>query len=178
MARTPAKAGTPAKARTSRAPRRYWLMKSEPDVFSIDDLAAAPDGTTLWDGIRNYQARNTLRDDVQKGDLVLYYHSRATPPHVAGVAKVVRGGYPDPTQFDPQAKYHDPGASPDAPRWYCVDIRFERKLARPVSLPELKAEPALAEMVVTQKGSRLSVQPVTEAEYKAVLAMSRRRAPQ
>ena len=156
----------------SRRPRR-WLFKSEPDVFSIDDLAAAPDRTTFWDGVRNYQARNLLRDDIQPGDGVLYYHSGANPPHVAGVAEVVRGGYPDPTQFDPASPYHDPGSSADEPRWYCVDVRFVERFARPVTLAELKAAPALSAMMVTQRGARLSVQPVTEKEWAAVLKMAR-----
>lgn len=154
--------------------RRYWLFKSEPDAFSFDDLRARPEQTERWDGVRNYQARNLLRDEVRVGDLVLFYHSRCDPPHVAGIAEVVRSGYPDVTAFDPTAKYYDPKSDPGSPRWFMVDVRAVRPLERPVSLAELKANPALGSMAVTQKGSRLSVQPVTEAEYREVLAMAER----
>ena len=147
---------------------RYWLMKSEPGVFSIDDLARAKDRTTRWDGVRNYQARNLLRDDIAVGDGVLFYHSSADPPAVAGIARVVRGGYPDPTQFDRRDAHHDPDSSPDDPRWYAVDIAFEAKFARAVTLPELRATPALSDMMLLRKGSRLSVQPVTAAEWKLI----------
>jgi predicted RNA-binding protein with PUA-like domain len=150
---------------------RYWLMKSEPNVFSIDDLAKARDKTTRWDGVRNYQARNLLRDEIAVGDGVLFYHSSADPPAVAGTARVVRAGYPDPTQFDRSDSHHDPDSSPDDPRWYAVDIQFESKLRRVVPLPELRAAPALAEMVLLKRGSRLSVQPVTAAEWKQILKM-------
>src|SRR3954468_13210107 len=149
----------------------YWLMKSEPGVFSIDDLARAKDGTTRWDGVRNYQARNMLRNEIAVGDGVLFYHSSADPPAVAGTARVVRAGYPDPTQFDRSDSHHDPDSSPDDPRWYAVDIQFESKLRRVVPLPELRAAPALAEMVLLKRGSRLSVQPVTAAEWKQILKM-------
>lgn len=149
--------------------KRHWLMKSEPSVFSIDDLAKV--GTTSWDGVRNYQARNLLRDDVKAGDEVLFYHSSAEPSGVAGIAKVARAAYPDPTQFDKKSEYHDPGSTRDDPRWLTVDVTFVRKLPRVVTLSELKANPALAEMVVTKKGSRLSVQPVTPQEFAAVVAM-------
>jgi len=113
---------------------RYWLMKSEPNVFSIDDLAKARDKTTRWDGVRNYQARNLLRDDIAVGDGVLFYHSSADPPAVAGTARIVRAGYPDPTQFDPSDGHHDPDSVKDDPRWYAVDIQFDSKFARPVPL--------------------------------------------
>jgi predicted RNA-binding protein with PUA-like domain len=151
---------------------RYWLMKSEPDVFSIDDLAKARARTTRWDGVRNYQARNLLRDEIKVGDGVLFYHSSADPPAVAGTARVVRAGYPDPTQFDPSDSHHDPDSVRDDPRWYAVDIQYESKLARPVPLAELRAAPALSEMVLLKRGSRLSVQPVTAAEWKQILKMS------
>ena len=151
--------------------KRHWLMKSEPSAFSIDDLARA--GRTGWEGVRNYQARNLLRDEVKAGDEVLFYHSSAEPAGVAGVAKIVRGAYPDPTQFDRKSDYHDPGSEKDAPRWVAVEVAFVRKFARVVTLAELKANPALAEMLVTKKGSRLSVQPVTAAEFAAVLAMAK-----
>ena len=153
--------------------KRYWLFKSEPDAFSFDDLVARPDGTEPWDGVRNYQARNLLRDEVRVGDQVLFYHSRTNPPHVAGIAEVVRDGYPDPTQFDPESKYHDPKSDPDAPRWFMVDVKAVRPLERPVSLAELKENPALASMMVTRKGARLSIQPVTPAEFREVLSMAR-----
>lgn len=153
-------------------PPRHWLFKSEPDVFGWDHLVAAPGETTAWDGVRNYQARNLLRDEIKVGDLGFFYHSRASPPCVVGIVEVVRAGYPDPTQFDPSAKYYDPKSDPEAPRWYVVDVRALRKLARPVALGELKAEPSLENMMVTQKGARLSVQPVTAEEWAQVIALS------
>jgi predicted RNA-binding protein with PUA-like domain len=154
--------------------RNHWLFKSEPDAFGYDDLEARPGKTEPWDGVRNYQARNFMRDDAKVGDLVLFYHSRCDPPHVAGIAEVASEPYPDPTQFDPDSKYFDPKSTPEEPRWFLVDVRAVRKLERPVSLAELKANPALSEMVVTQKGSRLSIQPVREDEYREVLAMAAR----
>jgi predicted RNA-binding protein with PUA-like domain len=153
---------------------RYWLMKSEPGVFSIDDLAAAKNQTTRWDGVRNYQARNFLRHDVAVGDGVLFYHSSADPPAVAGTAKVVRAGYPDPTQFDPRDGHFDGDSPRDDPRWFAVDIKFESKFARPVALPELRAAAALKDMVLLRRGSRLSIQPVTPAEWKQILKMGAR----
>jgi len=154
---------------------RHWLMKSEPDVFSIDDLARARNQTTGWDGVRNYQARNLLRDEIAVGDGVLFYHSSVDPPAVVGLARVVRAAYPDPTQFDASSDYHDKDSPRAAPRWFSVDIAFDRKLPRPVTLPELRGEPALADMVLLRRGSRLSVQPVTPAEWKRVLAMGDRK---
>ena len=154
---------------------RYWLMKSEPSVFSIDDLAAAKGQTTRWDGVRNYQARNLLRHDIAVGDGVLFYHSSADPPAVAGTAQVVRAGYPDPTQFDPRDGHFDRDSQRDDPRWFSVDIKFESKFTRPVTLPELRAAPALKEMVLLRRGSRLSVQPVTAGEWKQILKMGARK---
>ncbi len=151
--------------------KRYWLFKSEPDVFSIEDLRRAPKKTTYWEGVRNYQARNLLRDEIKRGDDVLYYHSRVQPIGVAGVARVSRSGYPDPEQFDATSRYHDPKADPASPRWYCVDITWERTFDDVLPLTVLKAEPALAGMMVTQRGARLSVQPVTPAEFETVLAL-------
>ncbi|MDX2024641.1 MAG: EVE domain-containing protein [Deltaproteobacteria bacterium] len=142
-----------------------WLMKSEPEVFSIDDLAKAK--TTFWDGVRNYQARNLMRDDMKPGDLVLFYHSNAKPPGVAGVAEVIKAARPDPSQFDATSEKFDPGATPAEPRWFGVDIKFRSKFATPVSLDTIKATPALANMVLVKR-SRLSVQPVTDAEFKAI----------
>ena len=146
-------------------------MKSEPYVYSIDDLER--DVATHWDGVRNYAARNLMRDRMRIGDRVLFYHSNAKPPGVAGVAEVCRESYPDFTQFDPGSKYFDPKATDENPRWFMVDVRFVEKFAREVSLPEIRATPELAEMVLVNR-SRLSVQPVTEAEYECVLAMAGR----
>jgi predicted RNA-binding protein with PUA-like domain len=157
--------------KTPTATRRHWLMKSEPSVFSIQDLARAPEKTTFWDGVRNYQARNLLRDEMQVGDGVLFYHSSADPPAVAGIATVVRAGSPDPSQFDPASDKHDPAATPEAPRWYGVHIAFERAFARPLTLDELRAVPALSKMVLLNR-SRLSVQPVTADEWRAILALA------
>lgn len=148
--------------------RRHWLVKSEPDVYSIDDLER--DGRTLWDGVRNYAARNNMRE-MKKGDLVLYYHSRQNPPAVVGVARVAREAYPDPTQFDPDSKYFDEKSEEDDPRWWLVDVEFVEKLQRPVSLREIKEEESLADMVLVNN-SRLSVQPVEEAEFRKVREMA------
>ncbi len=154
---------------------RYWLMKSEPGVFSIDDLAAAKEQTTRWDGVRNYQARNLLRHDIAVGDGVIFYHSSADPPAAAGTAKIVRAGYPDPTQFDPRDGHFDRDSQRDDPRWFSVDIKFDSKFVRPVTLPELRAAPALKDMVLLRRGSRLSVQPVTAAEWKQIVKMGARK---
>ncbi len=150
---------------------KYWLLKSEPDVFSFDHLWKAKGKRTLWDGVRNYTARNFLRDSMKKGDGVLFYHSNAKPPGVAGVAEVVREGYPDPTQFDPADSHHDPSSKPEDPRWYVVDIKAKRRLPRFVPLDELKAASKLKEMALVQRGQRLSVQPVRAAEWREVLRM-------
>lgn len=155
---------------------RYWLFKSEPDVFSIDDLARAPKQTTFWNGVRNFQARNLLRDEIGEGDGVIFYHSSANPPGAAGLAEVSRAGYPDATQFDPKSDYHDPGSTPDAPRWFMVDIKFKEKFARFVPLEELRDTAALKDMVLLRRGSRLSVQPVTAAEWKAIVSLGRKKA--
>jgi predicted RNA-binding protein with PUA-like domain len=153
--------------------QRYWLVKSDPDTFGLEDLRRSAGGTTRWDGVRNYQARNLLRDEVREGDGVLFYHSQAKPPAVVGIARVVRAGYPDPTQFDRRAPGHDPESRPADPRWYAVDIRFERALERPLELPELRRTPGLEDMVLLHRG-RLSVQPVAPGEWKAILALARR----
>lgn len=147
----------------------YWLMKTEPGTFSWDDLGKSPRKTTTWDGVRNYQARNLLRDEIKKGDLVLFYHSNADPPAVVGTAKVVKEGYPDPTQFDRRSKYHDPKSDPGNPRWFVVDIKRDRAFKRPVTLPELRGLRGLEKMVLLRKGSRLSVQPVSPREWKIIL---------
>ncbi len=148
---------------------RYWLMKSEPDVFGIDDLAARPNRTEHWDGVRNYQARNMLRDAMQVGDRVLFYHSNCKEPGVVGIAEVVHAGYPDHTAFNPESHYYDPKSDPTKPRWYMVDVRFVRRLRRTITLEELKHHPPLAEMALVRRGNRLSVMPVTAAEWQAIL---------
>ena len=145
-------------------------MKSEPYVYSIDDLER--DGTTFWDGVRNYSARNLMRDQMRIGDRVLYYHSNADPPGVVGIAEVVKESYPDHTQFDETSKYHDPKATEEKPRWFMVDIEFVEKLPRAVTLPEIKDTEALAEMVLVNR-SRLSVQPVKKSEYDLIVRMAR-----
>jgi len=151
--------------------RRFWLMKSEPRVFSIEDLARSSKQTTCWDGVRNYQARNFMRAMVA-GDHVLFYHSNAEPPAVVGVAEVVRTAYPDATQFDKTSHHYDPGSIPSAPRWDMVDIQYRQTFKTSLSLDRLRQEPKLKGMVLLQKGSRLSVQPVTEAEWTVVLKLA------
>lgn len=148
----------------------YWLIKSEPGVFSIDDLAKAPGRRTQWEGVRNYQARNNLRA-MRKGDRCLFYHSNAAPSAVAGVAEVAREAYPDPHQFDAKSKYHDPKSSPTDPRWSLVDVKFVRRFETPVPLDAIKRDPKLKAMVLVNN-SRLSVQPVTPAEFDRVLALA------
>jgi predicted RNA-binding protein with PUA-like domain len=149
---------------------RLWLMKSEPDVYSIDDLAR--DRRTTWEGVRNYTARNSLRDDAKVGDLVLFYHSNAEPSGIAGVAKIAREAYPDPTQFDRKSAYYDAGAKKDDPRWLMVDVQFVERFAEVIPLARLKSDPALAGMPVIAKGQRLSVQPVTREHFAHVLAIA------
>jgi predicted RNA-binding protein with PUA-like domain len=149
----------------------YWLFKSEPNCFSFADLLAAPDRSTGWDGVRNFQARNTLRDHVRLGDGVLFYHSSADPPAIAGIAEVVGEGHPDPTAFDPKADHYDPKSDPANPTWYQVSIRAVRAIDPPIGLPMLRTVPELAGMELLRKGSRLSVQPVSDAEWEAVLRL-------
>ena len=157
----------------TRPTARYWLVKSEPDVFGFDDLLAAPGRTAGWDGVRNYQARNYMRDDMRVGDGVLFYHSNGDPAGVAGLAEVARAAYPDATAFDPAHDGYDPKSRPEAPVWLQVDVRAVERFARVVTLAELRAEPALAEMVVLRRGNRLSVTPVTAAEWAAVCRLGR-----
>jgi predicted RNA-binding protein with PUA-like domain len=145
-------------------------MKSEPSVFSIDDLQKAPKQTTSWDGVRNYQARNLLRE-AQVGDGVIFYHSSADPPAAVGTATIAREAYPDASQFNAKSDYYDADSKKDDPRWFVVDVKFARKFPRAVTLAELRANPDLEGMVLLRKGSRLSVQPVTPAEWKTVLKM-------
>jgi len=149
----------------------FWLMKSEPSVFSIDDLAARR--TSLWDGVRNYQARNFLRA-MRAGDEAFFYHSSCPAPGIAGRMTIVRPAYPDPTQFDPDSPYHDPKSSAAAPRWDSVDVAFAERYATVLPLADLKALPALADLPLVQKGSRLSVMPVSAAEWRAILQLARR----
>ncbi len=151
--------------------KRYWLFKSEPDVYSLADLKR--DKKTYWEGVRNYQARNLLRDEVQVGDGVLYYHSRMKPMEIAGTATVLKAGYPDPEQFNPESRYHDDKSDADNPRWYVVDIGFEEEFAQPVTRDELREMPELADMMVLRRGARLSIQPVTPAEWKAIVKRGR-----
>jgi len=146
---------------------RYWLMKSEPDEFSIDDLVAAPGQSTAWFGVRNYQARNFMRDDMRLGDQVFFYHSSCPEPGIAGIASVSRLAYPDESQFDPKSDYFDPKATREAPRWLHVDVKLVRK-TRLVSLAELREHPALADMRILARGNRLSITPVEPAEWKFI----------
>jgi len=146
---------------------RYWLMKSEPDVFGIDDLAARPNQTEPWTGVRNYQARNFMRDEMQVGDLAFFYHSSCPEPGIAGIVRISKPAYPDATQFDPASEYYDSKASRDSPRWFNVDVSLVRK-TRLVPLRELRSRRELASMQILKRGNRLSITPVSEREWKAV----------
>ncbi len=146
----------------------HWLLKSEPEMTAYADLEKAPKRTTYWDGVRNYQARNTLRDLMKKGDLCFFYHSNADPTGIAGICEVVREGYPDFTALDPKHEHYDPKSKPDAPTWYMVDVKAVRAMPRIITLQELKGLKGLEQMVLLQKGSRLSVQPVTAREWAVV----------
>ncbi|HWT18594.1 MAG TPA: EVE domain-containing protein [Variovorax sp.] len=148
----------------------YWLMKSEPDEVSIDDALAAPNATVAWTGVRNYQARNFMRDGMKVGDGVLFYHSSCPEPGIAGIARVASGIKPDPTQFDPKSPYYDPASKKEDPRWLLVDVQAVRK-TRLLSLPELRARPELADLVVLRKGNRLSITPVEPAHWKIIEKM-------
>jgi predicted RNA-binding protein with PUA-like domain len=152
--------------------RRYWLMKSEPSSFSIDDLLKAPSQTTCWDGVRNYQARNFMRD-MAVGDQVLFYHSNADPPAIVGIAEVITTAYADPTQFDKNDHHYDPESDPSSPRWDMVDIKYLRRFTQPLSLDRLRKETKLKGMVLLRKGSRLSVQPVSRFEWEHILFLAR-----
>jgi predicted RNA-binding protein with PUA-like domain len=147
--------------------RRHWLMKSEPDEFSIDDLVAAPNKATPWFGVRNYQARNFMRDDMQVGDLAFFYHSSCAEPGIAGIVEVSKAAYPDETQFDPKSEYYDAKSTRDAPRWLHVDVRLVRK-TKLVTLPVLRETPGLENMVTLRRGNRLSITPVTPGEWKII----------
>lgn len=152
---------------------RYWLVKSEPETFSWTDLWKAPKRTTTWDGVRNYQARNLLRE-MRKGDLVFFYHSSTDPTAIVGICEVAREAYPDHTQFDETSDYFDARSDPKDPRWYMVDLRAREPLRRPVTLGELRGRPGLERMTLLQKGSRLSVQPVSADEWRIVLDIAER----
>lgn len=152
--------------------RRYWLVKSEPEVFSFDDLMNAPQRTTRWNGVRNFAARNFLRDGMKRGDLVFYYHSMSSEPGIVGVCEVVREGYPDDTAFDPKSEGFDARSDPSAPTWFMVDLRAVERLPRTVTLPELKRQPGLKEMALLRIG-RLSVSPVTADEWRVITDLAR-----
>ncbi len=152
---------------------KYWLFKSEPEEFSIDDLAAQPKQTDHWDGVRNYQARNFMRDEMRVGDLAFFYHSNCKEPGIVGLVRVTREAYPDHTAFDPGDKHFDPKSDPDDPRWFMVDVSFERKLERVISLRELKthSELRLKGFPLVRRGNRLSVMPVSKAHWKFILSL-------
>lgn len=150
---------------------QYWLLKSEPDCYSIDDLKR--DKVEMWDGTRNYQVRNMMRDQMKKGDMCLFYHSNAgKETGVVGTMKIVKEAYPDPTQFDPKSEHPDPKSDPDNPRWLCVDVRYGSKLPRAITLSELKTDPAFADMTVVQKGNRLSVMPIKKKHFQRIVKLA------
>ncbi|AEF99575.1 EVE domain-containing protein [Methylomonas methanica] len=150
---------------------QYWLMKSEPEAFSIDDLAGRPKQTEHWDGVRNYQARNMMRDEMKIGDQVFFYHSNCELPGIVGIAEVARESYPDFTAFDPDDKHFDPKSNPDKPTWFMVDIKFVRKLQRTISLQELKQQQALTELALVRRGNRLSIMPITPQQWDFILGL-------
>ncbi|MBF0507149.1 MAG: EVE domain-containing protein [Nitrospirae bacterium] len=151
--------------------KKYWLMKSEPDVFSFDDLKARPGGTDHWDGVRNFQARNFMRDEMKKHDLVLFYHSNCKEPGIAGIAEISKEAYPDYTAYDPKSLYFDPLSAPDKPRWFMVDVKWVKPFRRTVTLKEMRRVPELRGMKVLQRGQRLSIQPVTKEEFDEICEM-------
>lgn len=151
--------------------KHYWLMKSEPSCFSIDDLIHSPNQTSPWDGVRNYQARNFMKNEMKVGDEILFYHSNCKPPAIVGIAKVASGPYPDHTAFDPNSDHPDPTSTPDNPRWFMVDVQFKEKFTTPLSLDALKQHEPLANMRLLQKGNRLSVLPVTADEWAYIMSI-------
>ena len=153
------------------AERKFWLFKSEPSNYSFDDLLAEEQQTAEWDGVRNYQARNYMRDDMKVGDGILFYHSSTNPTAVVGTATIAREGYPDNTAWDSKAKYYDPKSNPDNPTWVMVDIKADRRFARPVTLQEIKQNPKLEGMLLVRRGMRLSIQPVAKEEWDEILAL-------
>jgi predicted RNA-binding protein with PUA-like domain len=148
---------------------KHWLMKSEPDVYGIDDLER--DGREKWDSIRNYQARNMMRDDMRIGDEIFFYHSSCAEPAIVGISRVCSEPYPDPTQFDKKSNYHDPKSTADNPRWILVDVEFVRKFERPIPLTEIKSHPELEDMILTRRGNRLSIMPVEDRHWDFILAL-------
>lgn len=150
---------------------KYWLIKSEPSVFSIDDLIKSPNQTTFWDGVRNYQARNYLKNEMKVGDKAIFYHSNAEPPAAVGIVEIVKEGYPDFTAFDKNHKYYDSKSSPEKPIWFMVDVKFIKKFNKPVSLEQIKKNPKLSKMKLVQKGNRLSVMPITKEEFEEITKM-------
>ncbi|KTC86371.1 EVE domain-containing protein [Legionella brunensis] len=148
----------------------YWLMKSEPDCFSIDDLRNAPNQSTHWDGVRNYQARNFMRNEMTIGDQVFFYHSNCNPPGIIGIAEVSSHAYPDHTAFDPESEHPDPKSTPDNPRWFMVDIRFKEKFKHLISLDTLRQYPELEKMMLLRRGNRLSVLPVDKKEWDFIMS--------
>ena len=149
----------------------FWLMKSEPDAFSIDDLEQRPHQTEHWDGVRNYQARNMMRDDMKIGDQVFFYHSNCDLPGIVGIAEVVRESYPDFTAFDPDDKHFDPKSNPEKPTWFMVDVKFVRKFKRTISLQELKQCEALNDLALVRRGNRLSIMPVSQQQWDFILGL-------
>ncbi len=152
----------------------YWLLKSEPNCFSIDDLSKRPKQTSHWDGVRNYQVRNMLRDEMKKGDLGFFYHSSCTPPGIAGVVEVVKEGYPDFTAWDLNSDHFDPKSTPENPRWYMVDVKLVEKFPRLITLDEIKKQPKLKQMLINRKGNRLSITSVTTEEWKTIVNMAKK----
>ena len=149
----------------------YWLLKSEPNAYSIDDLQAEPNQMTHWDGVRNYQARNMLRDQLRAGDLAFFYHSSCPVPGIVGVVEVVKAGYPDQTAFDCNAEHYDPKSDPQQPRWFMVDIQLKQRFKQIIALEELKQYPQLSDMILLRKGNRLSVMPVTLEQWQCILSL-------
>ena len=150
---------------------KYWLIKSEPGAYSIDDLKSEKTKITHWDGVRNYQARNFMRDEMKKGDFAFFYHSNCKEPGIVGVVEVVKESYPDFTAFDPEDHHYDPKSDPGKPRWFMVDVKFKKKFKETITLAELKSNPVLKDMLVVRKGNRLSITPLTEKQWENVLGM-------
>lgn len=151
--------------------QKFWLLKSEPETFSIDDLITAPHQTSSWEGVRNFQARNMLRDQIKRGDQAFFYHSNCAIPGIVGIVEITKEGYPDATAFDPQSPYYDPKSVPNNPRWYMVDVCFKKKLKRIITLIELKQHMELKNMPLVKKGNRLSVMPVSDDEWTYILTL-------
>ncbi len=150
---------------------KYWLMKSEPGEFGINDLEMRPNQTEHWDGVRNYQARNMMRDEMKIGDLIFFYHSNCEAPGIVGIARIAREAYADHTAFDPENKHFDPSCDPEKPRWFMVDVQFVRKLKRMIALAELKDKPELEGLALTRRGNRLSIMPVKETQWNFILSL-------